>query len=167
MIDISQFTKYIIKPALTVIGHDSPAAVELVLGTALQESRLQYVKQLGNGPALGMFQMEPATHDDIWENYLAYKPELADAVKSLAAPNGGGHPSANELIGNMWYAAAMCRVHYLRVSDPLPSAGDTPGMAAYWKEHYNTHLGAGTEEEFEEVWFANMGNDPDDGTRFA
>ena len=159
MIDISQFRELIIKPALTVIDAYSDAADELVLGTALQESRLQYIKQLGNGPALGVFQMEPATHDDIWENYLAYKDDLADAVKSLAAPNGGAHPSANELIGNMWYAAAMCRIHYLRVSDPLPEAGDVPGQAAYWKEHYNTYLGAGTEEEYEENWFANMGGD--------
>ena len=159
MIDISQFRELIIKPALTVIDAYSEAADELVLGTALQESRLQYIKQLGGGPALGVFQMEPNTHDDIWENYLAYQDELAEKVLTLAAPNGGGHPSANELIGNMWYAAAMCRIHYRRVPDALPNAGDVPGMAAYWKEHYNTYLGAGTEEEYEENWFANMGGD--------
>lgn len=159
MLDISQFREYIIRPALTVINAQSVAAEELVLGTALQESRLIYIKQLGNGPAMGVFQMEPATHDDIWNNYLAYQDELRADVMTLAAPNGGDHPSANEMIGNLWYACAMCRVHYRRVADPLPQAGDVPGMASYWKEHYNTHLGAGTEEEYEENWFANMGGD--------
>lgn len=158
MIDIPQFRKNIIVPALTVIGAHSDAAEELVLGTALQESRLQYIKQLGNGPALGFFQMEPATHDDIWINYLAFQDDLKTKLLTLAAPSNG-QVSSNELMGNLWYAAAMCRIHYRRVADPLPQAGDVPGMASYWKEHYNTHLGAGTEEEYEEVWFANMGGD--------
>ena len=158
MISIPQFRELILKPALTVVDAYSPAAEELVLGTALQESRLEFIKQLGGGPALGLFQMEPNTHEDIWVNYLAYNDELADKVKSLAAPTTANHPSANELIGNMWYAAAMCRVHYRRVPEALPAAGDVPGMAAYWKEYYNTYLGAGTEEEYEENWFANMGS---------
>ncbi len=83
--------------------------------------------------------------------------ELAEKVTTLAAPNNGNNPSSNELIGNMWYGAAMCRIHYLRVPDALPEAGDIPGMAAYWKEFYNTFEGSGTEEEFEENWFANIG----------
>ena len=157
MLDINQFRELVIKPALTVIDGHSPAANELVLGTALQESRLQYIKQLGNGPALGFFQMEPNTHEDIWTNFLSYRKELAEKVMSLAATTTAHHPSSNELIGNMWYGAAMCRIHYMRVPDPLPKAGDVPGMAMYWKEHYNTHLGSGTEEEYEENWFANMG----------
>lgn len=156
MISIPQFRELILQPALTVIGIHSPAAEELVLGTALQESRLQYIKQLGNGPALGFFQMEPATHEDIWKNYLAYHDDMAEKAKSLAAPTTAAHPSPNEMIGNLWYAAAMCRIHYRRVPDALPAAGDVPGMAAYWKEFYNTYLGAGTEEEYEENWFANM-----------
>ncbi len=157
MLDVPQFRELIIKPALTVVDGYSLAADELVLGTALQESRLIYIKQLGSGPALGVFQMEPATHNDIWDNYLAYREELAAKVISLAAPNGD-RPSSNELIGNLWYAAAMCRIHYMRVPDALPEAGDIPGLAAYWKEFYNTFEGAGTSEEFEENWFANMGS---------
>lgn len=159
MLSIPQVRELILRPALTVVDGFTPAAEELVLGTALQESRLEFIKQLGGGPALGLFQMEPATHDDIWTNYLAYRDELADKVKTLAAPTSANHPSPNELIGNLWYAAAMCRIHYMRVPDPLPDAGDVPGMAAYWKEHYNTFEGAGSEEEFEENWFANMGGD--------
>ncbi len=159
MLDIAQFREYIIRPSLTVIDALTDASEELVLGTALQESRLIYIKQIGGGPAVGVFQMEPATHDDIWENYLAYQDELSQKVLTLAAPNGGNPPGANEMIGNLWYACAMCRVHYRRVSDPLPQAGDVPGMASYWKEHYNTYLGAGTAEEYEENWFANIGGD--------
>jgi hypothetical protein len=42
----------------------------------------------------------------------------------------------------------MCRIHYLRVPEVLPAANDWPGFAAYWKNHYNTWLGAGTVDGF-------------------
>jgi hypothetical protein len=50
------------------------------------------------------------------------------------------------------YAAAMCRIRYLRVPAPLPAPDDIQAMANYWKEHYNTPLGAGTPEEFLDKW---------------
>ena len=50
----------------------SQEAENLLMGTAAQESALgEYIRQLGNGPALGIFQMEPETFDDIVRNYLA------------------------------------------------------------------------------------------------
>lgn len=155
MLDLVQFRDLIVIPALDALELRSEAAVELLLGTALQESNLRYLKQLGGGPALGVFQMEPATHDDIWENFLQYREPLARRVMSLTA----SPYEPLELVGNLWYAAAMTRVHYLRVPEPLPQAGDVDGMAAYWKEHYNTHLGAGTEEEYVENWYAAVGED--------
>lgn len=39
--------------------------------------------------------------------------------------------------------AVMCRVHYLCFPRPLPTADDIPGLAKYWKDHYNTYRGAG------------------------
>lgn len=146
MIDIDQFTEYVIEPTLEDLGLMSTAASELVLGTALQESHLTYIKQLGNGPALGVCQMEPNTHDDIWKNYLTYRDVLADAVLDI------GGPDSRELIWNLRYSVAMCRVHYRRVSDPLPQAGDLEGQAQYWKTYYNTELGRGTTEEYIDNW---------------
>jgi hypothetical protein len=149
-LDRKQFRELIIKPALEGLQLDSKAAQELLLGTAIQESGLKYLHQLGNGPALGVFQMEPATHDDIWENYLAYRPTLAQKI-----PGTGGSAirrRAQELVGNLWYAAGMCRVHYLRAPDPLPEAGDLEGQAAYWKKFYNTVQGAGTVEHYIRNW---------------
>ena len=148
MIDVVQFRELVIRNTLAFIGQDSPAAEELLLGTAIQESRLTYLKQLGGGPALGVYQMEPATHDDIWDNYLIHRTELALSVKKTTAYPG----VAAEMIANLMYATAMCRMHYRRRPEPLPEAGDVEGMADYWKEHYNTHLGAGTVDEYIEHW---------------
>lgn len=142
-----QFAELVIDPVLDRLHLNSPAARELLLGTAIQESGLRYLAQLGNGPALGLFQMEPATHDDIWDNFLAYRPELAQRLQGTALKK-----SPMTMVGNLWYAAGMCRIHYYRVSAPLPEAGDLEGQAAYWKKYYNTELGAGTVEHYIRNW---------------
>ena len=145
MIDPVQFRATVVRPALRLIGHWSEAAENLVWGTAVQESRLRWLRQLEGGPALGLFQMEPATHDDIWTNYLAYRSALAGEVGRLLAPA----PSRlDQLATNLLYGAALARVHYLRAPQALPAAGDIDGLAAYWKRFYNTGLGAGTADEF-------------------
>lgn len=147
------FRDTIVRPALQAIGQWSEAAEQLVLGTALVESGLRYVRQLGGGPALGYFQMEPDTHGDIWQNFLIYREKLADAVYALIEkPDNTGVPSSELLVDNHKYAAAMCRVHYLRAPAPLPAPNDLAGMAAYWKRFYNTPLGKGTPLKFMEAW---------------
>ena len=50
--------------------------VNLLVGTACVESNCgEYIKQI-NGPACGIFQIEPNTAKDIQENYIKYKPDL-------------------------------------------------------------------------------------------
>ena len=69
-----QFRNLIIEPTLEAIGMNSTSAVELLLGTMATESWAgTYIKQIKNGPALGVYQMEPATHDDIVINYLNHR----------------------------------------------------------------------------------------------
>ncbi len=139
-----------IRPALNILGRGGLAAEQLLLGTAIQESLLIHRQQLGGGPALGLFQMEPFTHDDCWNNFLKFRPELADKVKRTLEP--GQEPVAATLKANDGYAAAMCRVRYIRATPPLPKQDDVQGLANYWKLHYNTPQGAGTPEEFLDKW---------------
>lgn len=142
MLNSEQFAKLVIRPTLEKMGLYSKAAEQLLLGTAITESRLRHLHQLGGGPALGLFQMEPATHNDIWKNYLAYKPKFSPIVTDIAGGIAG--VKADNMIGNLYYAAAMARMHYLRVPEKLPEAGNVVAMAEYWKKYYNTPLGAGT-----------------------
>ncbi|MHB1227684.1 MAG: hypothetical protein ACYC0O_09190 [Desulfurivibrionaceae bacterium] len=144
MFDRNQFRE-LISDVLQAIGLHTPAAVNLLLGTAAQESRFgTYLRQMGKGPALGVFQMEPATERDIWDNFLRYHPEL---VMAITAATGATGPGPN-LRWNLAYQIAMARVHYLRKKPPMPAADDLLGLANYWKQHYNTMLGKGTVEEF-------------------
>ncbi len=132
----------IVEPTLVTIGLLSTAALNLVTGTALVESGCVYLKQLGTGPALGLFQMEPATEQDCWNNYLSYQHNLAALIKGLLWPGA----TTAQLVGNLPYAAAMCRVKYLRAPDMLPSPKDAAGLAAYHKSIYNSALGAADAE---------------------
>lgn len=148
--DKQQFLDYIVAPVLKTLDLDSLEARELLLGTALQESGLRYVHQLNDGPALGVFQMEPATHDDIWHNFLSFRPELAQKV--VLASYIPMPPLAVYMTGNLWYAAAMCRIHYARIAERLPPAGELALQADYWKRYYNTPQGAGTTDEYMRHW---------------
>lgn len=130
----------------------SVAAEELVLGTAIQESGLQHLRQLGNGPALGLWQCEPVTHDDLWDNYLAYQTALAGKVRGLASQHWWQRDRHGELVRNLAYAAAICRAHYRRCKEPLPAAGDLHQQAALWKLRYNTVHGKGTVAEYIANW---------------
>lgn len=149
--DVKQFNELIVIPTLKGIGLYSQSAAELVLGTAVYESGgLKYIKQLGKGPALGVCQMEPATHNDIWDNYLCYKYDLAANILLQSgmdmrkySENSFIKPYSDVLIYNLRYAVAMCRVHYRRRKEALPEAGDYANQAVYYKKYYNTDLGKG------------------------
>lgn len=143
--DLRQFRDYVVVPSLARIKGYSREAEQLVIGTALAESGLIFLQQVGRGPARGFFQMEPATHDDIWERYLSRRMPLLTDLKSLLIRDMDLH---DQLRGNLFYAAAMCRIHYMRFNEPLPKANDWPAIAAYWKRYYNTAAGAGTVEGF-------------------
>ncbi|PKR56390.1 hypothetical protein COO92_21230 [Thalassospira lohafexi] len=141
-----QLRESVIRPVLQDAGMWTEAAENLLMGTAAQESGLgQYVVQLGNGPARGIFQMEPSTLHDIQQNFLSYRPELKAKAEAHKAP---ALSDASNLICNLAYAALMCRIHYYRVSEALPGANDLAGLARYWKRYYNTALGKGSESEF-------------------
>jgi len=146
----AQLRQLVIVPALTAMGLGGPAAEELLLGTALQESLGGvYLHQLGQGPALGIFQMEPRTHDDLWTSFLPRRTDLSAKLSSLLMPGLG---RLDQLPGNLLYAAAMARLLYYRCPEPLPAAGDIPAQAAFYKRWYNTAGGAASVEGYLTRW---------------
>ncbi len=147
MINTGQLREYVVRPALQRIGLWSQAAENLVLGTGYVESGYVFLDQTtpGPGPAYGFWQMEEPTHGDLWEHYLAFQPDaLRSPLLTMAGHGERTPPPVETLHGNLFYASAMCRVHYRRARPPLPAADDAAGLAAYWKQHYNTVLGAGS-----------------------
>lgn len=145
MIDPVQFRELVVRPTLDSLGLWSPSAEALVLGTAIHESRLTYLRQNGGGPALGLYQIEPATHADLYRNYLDLRPEFKERARRWLASWPDPH---SQLATNLAYATAICRLLYHRVPALLPAAGDIDALAAYWKAHYNTPAGKGTAAEW-------------------
>lgn len=141
-LDSIQLRIHVVRPVLIRLGLYSPAAENLVMGTAMTESELRYLTQLGRGPARGLWEMEGATHLDVHTNYLKFRPELQKLVLAYAAPYSGGIPDPDIMSGNLYYACAMCRVDYKRAPGALPDAKDAMGMAQYHKKSYNSARGA-------------------------
>lgn len=145
-LDVSQFKNLIVRPTVASLAlpGDDEARTELHTGIALVESGLSYLRQI-NGPALGLFQMEQPTHDDIWVNYLHYRPDLAASVRSFVPLRFAQNavPSAQALVESLAYSAAMSVMRFLRTPIPLPKRGAAADQCSAWKAGYNTEAGAG------------------------
>lgn len=135
----------IVRPVLQHLGMHSEAAARLVWITGIAESRFQHIKQIGAGPALSWWQIEPETADWLWFDYLQRRQDIRDRVEDLSA---SAFPIVNQLPWNQGLACALCRVRYWTVPERLPKADDADGMGAYWKDHYNTAGGAGDADKF-------------------
>ena len=149
--DCQQLRLNVIRPVLHDLRLWSQSAENLLLGTAAQESLFGYYLVQRRGPALSIFQIEPATHNDLWERFIPSRSQaLRAAVKGLAGARWAGlrYPPAQEMVVNLAYATALARLHYLRVPAALPDADDVAGLARYYKRFFNTPLGRATEAQF-------------------
>jgi hypothetical protein len=145
---------------LAEVAHEprlaSPAAVNLLLMTAAHESRCgRYLWQVGGGPAVGIYQHEPATlHDDV--EYLGRSRTLEN-IYGLFRAQGlqsiDGMPADValrwEVATNLSLATALARVHYWRVPEPLPPATDIRALAWYAKAYWNTWQGKANVVDYE------------------
>lgn len=145
--NIEQFRVFVVQPVLKRLDMGGLDAEELMIATAVQESGgLKYIRQLGGGPALSFFQIEPATEKDVIDNYVKYRPDLLNLIETLRFSWSKG--TEHELLTNMAYATAIARLCYRRQREPLPDKNDVMGMGKYWKRYYNTLHGKGTVNEF-------------------
>lgn len=157
-LDVGQLGELVIRPTLALLaeaapGIDGPVAELLLLATAAQESQFRYLKQV-KGPALGLWQMEPATHKDLirWlyeEEHGKNRPEFYEVVGGLTRNRG----LDSELVGNLGYACAMARLLYWRDPEPLPTpeelgAGPAHALWPTYKRVWNTEAGAATVSQF-------------------
>lgn len=153
-INAKQLRDLIVTPTLMTMGaqYASYHAVELLMGTAAQESLMgHYLHQLDGGPAVGIYQMEPETYLDILNHFVTYHDDVLWMLKRFGYAHDEGDEvirfePAQRMVWDLQMATIFARLHYYRRPEPLPTTKD--GYAAYWKEHYNTHLGAGTNIEY-------------------
>lgn len=153
MIDQKQLRKYIVAAALHDLGLWSREAEDLIMGTiAVESSGGAYLRQRNDGPALGICQIEPATHNDIAYRYLVARPDLhAKALRAAHVIN----LTTDHLVGNLRYSVTLCRLKYYMCPGAIPKSLE--GQADYWKKYYNTLKGAGTVRKYIEAYQAIVG----------
>lgn len=117
-----QLHDYIIKPTLKYMGksYNTVEARFLLLCTAAIESDCgHFIKQV-DGPALGIWQMEPETENDIHEHSDALQKiefgRLVDNLNIKSFRNFDG----DDLVNSPMYACAMARLKYSMTPEPLP-----------------------------------------------
>ena len=137
--------KKIINWSLNNLDMNSEDVSVLVFRTGMAESGYRHLSQMGSGPAVGFFQVEPATIDDTWNNYAVYRKPIMDILKDMGFdPNN----SKISVMSSIALQAAFCRLKYRRDRLSIPPADDIYAQAAYWKRVYNTELGKGSVEHF-------------------
>lgn len=149
-LDQRDVLQYVVTPTLQYLDPEIPysrGAERLLLGTAIHESKLQWLDQTapGPGPAYGLWQVEAATHDDLWTRFVEPRQALAHKLRSLRAPWAS---PIDQLRWNLPYACAIARVVYFRIPDPMPAVDDVDTMAALSKRVFNTVKGKATVDDY-------------------
>jgi len=130
LLNIKQFRELIIRPTLNDLLMSSLDAEE----------------------PLGIFQIEPETYNDIWQNYILKNQPLLLRLNTNF--NINRMPDASQLIYDLRFATAIARIFYARIPEALPSANDKIAMWNYYKTYYNTSDGSATKD----AAFANYQN---------
>jgi hypothetical protein len=140
----ADFRSLVIEPALAALApagiRVTNTAADLLMATAAMETDLgTWLSQVG-GPALGVFQIEPATLTGL---LARLRPAEAKALATVATPQ---LPLA-QVESNLVYAAAICRLYYWH--DPMLLPPDTvSGLWNIYKAVWNTPAGAATMNDF-------------------
>ena len=114
----------------------SESAIRLLCMIAAHESGdFHYVQQL-RGPALSLFQIEPATFTDLC--HYAKKRHFSINIELPSSPW--------RMVFDQRFAAGMARIFFLRFSEPIPD--NLHAMADYAKQYWNTYLGKATAQQY-------------------
>lgn len=140
MINIDQFRKLIIESSLNDLMLYSSDAEELLVFTCAAESDGGSFLHQVNGRALGIYQMEPETYNDIWQNYIKLHPHIGMLLSTNF--NIVFIPSEDRLIYDLRFCTAMTRLFYARFPEPLPDCNNVDAIWNYYKKYYNTARGA-------------------------
>lgn len=124
----------------------TPAVVQLLVMIAAHESGgFHYVKQMGDGPAKGLLQMEPIGLEEV-QRYYQLRSERFASLPDLRTI------TLDHLVFDATIALVCARVFFMAKPEALPAEGDFEGLARYAKKHWNTDSGKATWEDYAEAY---------------
>jgi hypothetical protein len=136
MLKLSEMRELVVRPAIRHIGLWSKEAEELVMATAMMESRFVHL-------STGLWNITKERYWVVYVEMLEGNNYLMTKTMDYQLPN---IDPIDQLPGNHFLGAIICRLYYRMNDDPLPRS--VKGMADYWKEHYETFLGKKKSKEF-------------------
>jgi hypothetical protein len=102
----------VIKPTLEYLGDWSEEAERELLAAALRKTESGLFSRRQQG--LGLFRITPNEHRDLWDRYLAFRPEIASRVRGLASQRAFLSNPDSELQTNLSYCTAVAWLLYQR-----------------------------------------------------
>ena len=132
-----QLTDLVIIPTLKEIpyGYSEAAVMANQMIIAHESTGGVFIAQ-NNGPALGVIQMEPETHDQTWKwGDSIWNNALLLGIISDKDFRSKLHPDAKRLIYDLRYNVFMVRQKLFMAAGALPK--DVKGMSIYLKTHWN------------------------------
>ncbi len=120
----------VIRPTLSYLGAWSEALGERLLTAAIDGPEVGLFARGGEG--LGLYRITAAQHRDIWDRYLAFRPEIASRVRGLASQRAFLSNPDHELRTNLSYSTAIAWLLCERAglgNQPLAAAAAAPARS--------------------------------------
>lgn len=140
----SDFRACVLNPALGALVPAgvpySLVAADLLMATAAVETGIGSYLVQRDGPAVGVFQIEPTSIAALWARL---SPGQLAAVRSVSTSQS----PISQMCYNLVFAAAICRLFYWHNPMPLPPH-TAAGLWSMYKPVWNSEQGATTEPEF-------------------
>jgi len=118
----------VIRPTLKYLGVWTPTTESLLLEAAVDAPDLGLFSARNEG--LGLFHITTAQHRDIWDRYLAFKPEIASRVRGLASQRAFLSDPDSELQTNLSYCTAIAWLLYQRSNGQVEESGNSEWATA-------------------------------------
>lgn len=104
----------VIQPTLKYLGAWTPTIESFLLDAAVDAPDLGLFSETKG--SLGIFHITTAQHSDIWDRYLAFKPEMASRIRGLASQRAFLTDPDSELQTNLSYCTAIAWLLYQRAN---------------------------------------------------
>ncbi len=148
-----QLTTFVIEPTLKEIprGYTNTASVAIQMIIAHESHHGHYIKQVGTGPALGLIQMEPATHESTWNHGDSiWRNAVSAGIITEKDLRYRKRPDCTRLIYDLKYNVFMARQRLFMIPESFPE--DTRALSEYLKRHWNTTQGKAKGDSYLNAW---------------
>lgn len=111
-ISTQDLREQIIHPTLSYLGKASVAAENLLVAIVIQKWQT-IGEHIPQSKGIGPYQIDTITHQQVWDKFLAFRPELASRIRGLASQRAFLEDPHSELATNLCYATAIAWVIYV------------------------------------------------------